>query len=87
MDGAVGLRTSTGPAIEWVRGSLAMGSSLAMLLTQRLATFEAAWLLVPTSVTIAPLSLDDHRRGVLAADETPRTWARMRRSLKIAPGL
>lgn len=51
-------------ALDWVRGSLAQGSSLALLLTPSLPCFSAAQLLVPDEQASGRTpSLDDHGRG------------------------
>ena len=47
-------------AQEWIRGSLSRGSTLAMLLTRRLAEPSSAWLLAPKGDSVRPESIDCH---------------------------
>jgi hypothetical protein len=51
----VGTAIDAGVALDWVRGSLAEGSALAMSMTWQLNSLTSVWLLAPDGSTLAPL--------------------------------
>jgi hypothetical protein len=57
-----------GVAMDWVRGSLAEGSALAMSMTWQLNSLTSAWLVAPDGSTLAPLLLDNQGRGIKTRD-------------------
>jgi hypothetical protein len=65
-DGSSGFTVERDAASDWVRGSLAQGSSLAMLMSQRLGSLLGARLLAPD--TARQLVLDDRGRGIRSSD-------------------
>ena len=78
------IRVAAADAQEWIRGSLSRGSTLAMLLTRRLAEPSSAWLLAPKDqVDLASLMLDDRGRGMRTSD-ADRVASRFLEVLRIA---
>jgi hypothetical protein len=64
----VGIAIDAEAAADWVRGSLAQGSFLAMLMTTRLASLSSARLLVPSTDAGEVGKLDDDGRGIRQSD-------------------
>jgi hypothetical protein len=63
MNSPFGREVEQEAAADWVRGSFAQGSSLAMLMSQRLGALPNAILLAPGRPP-GPVILDDYSRGV-----------------------
>jgi hypothetical protein len=66
MDGSPGCIVERDTASDWVRGSLAQGSSLAMLMSRRLQMLTSARLLVHHAG--GAVVLNDHGRSISSAD-------------------
>jgi hypothetical protein len=58
-----GVPIATAEAVDWVRGSLAQGSMLAMYITQRLEALTSAWLVAPVVAGQQVPGLDEHGHG------------------------
>ncbi len=68
-DWNIGLPIAATTAQDWIRGSLAQGSVLAMLMTQCLPKLASARMLVPRdALEPTALGLDNHARGIRASD-------------------
>jgi hypothetical protein len=60
-----GVPIAADEAMDWARGSLAQGSTLAMSMTQRLESFRWAWLVAPPDAEHqAPPRLDELGHGI-----------------------
>jgi hypothetical protein len=62
----IGAAIDADEAMDWVRGSLAQGSALAMSMTQHLESLTSAWLVAPEAGQ--PPRLDEHGRGFKTRD-------------------
>jgi hypothetical protein len=64
----VGSPVDSALGTDWARGSLAQGSMISMLMTERLAQLARARLLVPPQTETASTSIDDFGRGIMRSD-------------------
>lgn len=64
----IGTEVDADEATDWVRGSLAQGSALAMSMTQRLDSLPSVLLVAPEACEHGLPRLDDHGRGIKMGD-------------------